>query len=107
MSFEATGARAVREETRFAHGSAQILGDQRADPTVDPQRQTLPKIDEKAVAWVQRVEVRRGVAVDKKILVVKRLRLETPVLLEPVRSCPALAAPVVKDPDATFGGPAH
>src|SRR5262245_53040975 len=79
-----------------ADRSAKTLHDVRADQVGEPERHPLPEVDEQPVFWVERIHLGYGFRVHQQVLVVQRLRLESPVLLEIEGPGAPLAASVVE-----------
>src|ERR1700675_5139170 len=75
---------------------AQALDDVRADQVGERQGQSPPQLDEQAVPRVERVQFGHALASDQQVLVVKRLRLEAPVLLEVEGASAAFTTAVVE-----------
>src|SRR5262245_12284837 len=73
----------------------------------DRQREAPPEGDEGTILRIERVRVRDLVPAQERVLVVQRLRLEAPVLLEVERTGAALAPAVVEDPAAALRAAAH
>src|SRR5215470_8046367 len=97
-----TGMARVRRESL-----AEVANNVGPQPVRDRQRQPPPESDESAVLRVERVRVRNLVPAEKRVLVVQRLRVEAPVLLEVERAGAALAAAVVEDPATALAAAAH
>ena len=66
-----------------------------------------PQINEETVLWIEGIDVWDITRTDEKILVVQRLWLEAPILLEAVRPGALFATPKVKHPKAFRTGVAH
>src|SRR6185369_16299591 len=87
--------------------SSQMTRQARADEVDQRARQPAPQLDGALVLRVGGVVLRNRFALEERVLVVQRRRLEAPVLLEVERARAALGAPVVEDANAALASAAH
>ena len=88
-------------------GLAEVFYDVWADQIGDRQRKLLPCLDKALVFWIERVMVGNRTRLMKLVLVIKGLRLETPVFLEVERTRIPFASAEVKDFATSFTSAPH